>query len=270
MNCRATDRARSGSGAVSRGGRVCSALSVLTLAVVSHADGVAELDDAAARAQYAFYTADARALQEVLTLIEGFESEGVPSAAKSYQLAYGHWKLAKLYAQRPATDQSSANGKSLATKAAQSCVRHANNAIGSDAAMAEVHAIKAICEDFAPVARPDAATCSRNKSLKTALSLAPTNPRVRLIEAFCAPGESNEPAALERWRAVVATFESAPPSRPGKPDWGHVEALTMLGETYLQRGDAVAARDVLERALVLAPDYREAQQLLQTAATRPR
>jgi hypothetical protein len=32
----------------------------------------------------------------------------------------------------------------------------------------------------------------------------------------------------------------------------------------------VAARDVLERALVLAPDYRQAQKLLQTAANRPR
>jgi Tfp pilus assembly protein PilF len=44
----------------------------------------------------------------------------------------------------------------------------------------------------------------------------------------------------------------------------------MLGETYLQRGDPVAARDVLERALVMAPDYRQAQRLLQAAATRPR
>ena len=251
---------------MSRGGRVCGALLVLMSAAVSYADGVAELDDAAARAQYAFYTGDARALQEVLTLIEGFE--GVPAAAKSYQLAYGHWKLAEIYAQTASTDKPQV--KSLSTKAAQTCARHANAGISADAAMAEVYAIKAICEDFAPVARPDAATCSRNKSLKTALSMAPTNPRVRLIEALCAPGESNDPAALERWRAVVATFESAAPSRPGKPDWGHVEALTMLGETYLQRGDAVAARDALERALVLAPDYREAQQLLQTAATRPR
>jgi len=68
----------------------------------------------------------------------------------------------------------------------------------------------------------------------------------------------------------VSSFEGAPPARPGKPDWGQVEALTMLGETYLQRGDPVAARDALERALVMAPDYRQAQQLLQSAATRPR
>ena len=56
----------------------------------------------------------------------------------------------------------------------------------------------------------------------------------------------------------------------GKPDWGHAEALTLLGGSYLTSGDPVAARDALERALVIAPDYREAQELLQTAAARPR
>jgi Tfp pilus assembly protein PilF len=106
--------------------------------------------------------------------------------------------------------------------------------------------------------------------LRTAAGLAPENPRVKLVQAICASAKDPDPAATDRWRAVVASFEAAPPSRPGKPDWGHVEALTMLGETYLQRGDPVAARDALERALVLAPDYRQAQQLLQTAAARPR
>jgi Tfp pilus assembly protein PilF len=42
-----------------------------------------------------------------------------------------------------------------------------------------------------------------------------------------------------------------------------------LGQSYLKRGEMVAARDVLERALVIAPDYRQAQKLLQTAANRP-
>ncbi len=90
------------------------------------------------------------------------------------------------------------------------------------------------------------------------------------INALCSPDAEGDPAAIERWRAVVAKFEAAPPSQPGKPDWGHAEALTLLGESYLKRGEMVAARDVLERALVLAPDYRQAQKLLQTAANRPR
>jgi tetratricopeptide (TPR) repeat protein len=245
--------------------------SVLACSTIFAAD-VAEIDDAAARAQYAWYSGDIRALEDVLSLIGGLELEGALGAAKSYQLAYGNWKLADLYAQSLATTQPAPNAKSLAAKAAQACVRHADAARAAAPSMSEVYAIQAVCDSFSPTAYRDGDPpgCARSKSLRTALSQAPDNPRVKLIDAWCSQGAGNDPAALERWRAVVATFEAAPPSRPGKPDWGHVEALTMLGETYLQRGDTVAARDALERALVLAPDYREAQRLLQTAATRPR
>jgi Tfp pilus assembly protein PilF len=101
--------------------------------------------------------------------------------------------------------------------------------------------------------------------LRTALTLAPENPRVRFIEALCA-GDSD----IEDWRAVVTAFESAPPRSERAPDWGHAEALLALGQSYLTRGDSVAARDAIERALVIAPDYRAAQSLLETAASRPR
>jgi hypothetical protein len=106
--------------------------------------------------------------------------------------------------------------------------------------------------------------------MRTALTLGIENPRVHFINALCAPEVEGDPGIVDRWRTVVAKFEAAPPSQPGKPDWGHAEALTQLGKSYLQRGELVAARDVLERALVLAPDYRQAQKLLQTAANRPR
>jgi hypothetical protein len=136
--------------------------------------------------------------------------------------------------------------------------------------LAEALAIEAACEGHSATGRAASAGCANSKPLRTAAGLAPDNPRIKLVQAMCAPNPLADPAAVDRWRTVVASFEAAPPSRPGKPDWGHVEALTMLGETYLQRGDPVAARDALERALVLAPDYRQAQQLLQAAASRPR
>lgn len=252
---------------------------VLALAygLPAQAETMAEIDDAAARIQYAFYTGDARAIEEVLTLIEGFEVERGLAAAKSYQLAYGHWKLAQLYLEpqteaRPRSSSNASQSKSLAARTAQSCARHAKEAIQLDPRTAELYAIEAVCEGFSTTARSGggSAACARSKSLKTALSLEPDNPRVKLIDALCATRIASDPAASDRWRAVVASFEAAPASRPGKPDWGHVEALTLLGDSYLQRGDNVAARDALERALVLAPDYRQAQTLLQTAATRPR
>jgi hypothetical protein len=236
----------------------------------ARAESLAELDDAAARMQYAFYTGDPRTLETLLKSIEELEAGANLAAAKSYQLAYGSWKLSQLYLDSVSGERPPANAKSLAAKAAQACVRHARAAIQHDARMGEAYAIQAACEGFSQNARGGSAGCDRGKLLRAALSIAPDNPRIKLIEALCASGRSPDPAATDRWRSVVESFEAAPPSAPGKPDWGHVEALTMLGETYLQRGDPVAARDALERALVLAPDYRQARQLLQVAAARPR
>jgi hypothetical protein len=39
------------------------------------------------------------------------------------------------------------------------------------------------------------------------------------------------------------------------PEWGEAEALARLGEIALQRGEPRVARDFIERALLLAPDY---------------
>jgi len=233
-------------------------------------ESVTELDDAAARMQYAFYTGDSQGIETILKNLEEFQVEDTLAATQAYQLAYGNWKLSQLYLQPLAEQRPRPNGKSLASKAAQTCVRHARHAIEQDASMAEALAIQAACEGHSATARAGSAGCANSKPLRTASGLAPNNPRIKLVQAICTPSTAADPAAVERWRAVVASFEAAPPSRPGKPDWGHVEALTMLGETYLQRGDPVAARDALEHALVMAPDYRQAQQLLQAAATRPR
>jgi len=255
MNCSATS---------------CGLLLALLATGAASAESVAELDDAAARMQYAFYTGDSQGVETILKNLEEFQVEDSLAASKSYQLAYGHWKLSQLYLQPLADQRPRPNAKSLASKAAQTCVRHARHAVEQDASMAEALAIEAACDGHSATARSGSAGCANSKPLRTANGLAPNNPRIKLVQALCTESKAADPAAIERWRAVVASFEGAPPSRPGKPDWGQVEALTMLGETYLQRGDPVAARDTLERALVMAPDYRQAQQLLQAAATRPR
>lgn len=243
---------------------------LLVVAGSAPAASTAEFDDLVARLQFAFFTGDSRALDEMLRELADFEVEGALAAAKAYQLAYGHWKLAQLLGD-PWNERARARIKTSPGRAARNCVQHARDAISKDPRMADIYAIEAVCDTFSPSrAANGSSACLRNKSMRTALTLGGDNPRVQFIHAWCSPNAESDPAAIERWRAVVAKFEAAPPSRPGKPDWGHAEALTSLGECYLQRGEMVAARDVLERALVLAPDYRQAQKLLQTAATRPR
>lgn len=221
------------------------------------ADGIEELTDAAARIQYAYYTEDARAIAEALTVIDGLEVDATLGPLKSYHLAYGHWRLAQVH--------GAAGDKRAAGRAADACETHAAAASAADARYAEAFGVAAVCNVVAPVqGKPMRASC-RDKPLRTALELAPDNPRVRLIAALCARDSD-----VEDWRNVVVGFEAPAPQSTRAPDWGHAEALLALGQSYLTQGDMVAARDAVERALVIAPDYRAAQLMLEAAASRPR
>lgn len=243
--------------------------------MTAQADSVDELDDAAARLQYAFYTADARDLVEILSLIDRLDAPATLAPMKAYYAAYGNWKLAQVYSDESARGGANASAaRSAAGKAAQACVKHSAAAIKADARLDEAYAIDAVCASFGaglnPLGQPSFGDCSRSKVLRTAQQIAPDNPRIMLIEAIClGGGDAGGGALFDKLRETIRAFESAPPSRPGKPDWGQAEALVLLGQSYLQKGDSLAARDAIERALVLAPDYRKAQELLQPAATRP-
>lgn len=256
---------------VSRQARLATVGMMLWLpAVCVHADATSELDDAVARAQYAFYTDDARGLEQIVGLIERLEVPAPLASMKEYYAAYGSWKLAQLYADETSAPAGKPGSRGPAGKAAQTCVRHIRLALKLDPRMAEAHAIDAVCTALAPGFTMT--SCARSKALQTALELDPGNPRIHLIEMLCSIDNTEVSSAtqIEKLRALATAFESAPPSRPGKPDWGQAEALALLGQNYLQRGDPLAARDAIERALVIAPDYRRAQELLQAAATRPK
>ena len=76
-------------------------------------------------------------------------------------------------------------------------------------------------------------------------------------------------AVAAQLTAVVEAFDAWTPSIDD-PDWGHAEALTALAADALERGQVRAARDLVERALLLAPEYRAAVELraaLQNART---
>jgi len=253
------------------GVRICLALAGIA---VSHAcaGGISELDDAAARIQYAFHTADVRGIEDALTIVQRVDLPATLPGMKQYYTAYGQWKLAELHTALAAGGTKDARGH--ATKAASACVEAAEQATRLDARMSEAYAIAAACSTLGsrlPGSGAISGGCAKHKALRTALELDAANPRIRFIEAQCLARSEKVPSAatIERARAVVVGFETASPSKPGHPDWGQAEALLALGKLELARGDSIAARDVIERALVIAPDYRDAQRsLAQAGATR--
>jgi hypothetical protein len=233
------------------------------------ADPISELDDAAARMQYGFHTSDARAIEDALGSMQRIELPESRKGVNEYYTAYGYWKLAEVRA-----DEIAAGGKlprSEVTKAAAACVKAAETATTIDVRMAEAHAIQAACSALTSRALDSSGSCARHKGLRTARELEPTNPRIQLIDAQCTlGGEKNPAVARQRLAALVKVFDALPPASPARPDWGQPEALLMLARAQLKQGDSVAARDSLERALVLAPDYRQARAELEVVASRPR
>ena len=68
--------------------------------------------------------------------------------------------------------------------------------------------------------------------------------------------------AIGELRHAVAAFEAERGGTESFPGWGASEAYFYLGRDLLEHGDPVGARDALEHALLLAPDYTQARHLL--------
>ena len=125
-------------------------LPVLLAGAVSATAGTpAEFNDLVARLQFSFYTGDRRALEELLAELDSFEVDAGLAATKSYQLAYGQWKLAQLLGE-PQDERARTVTRSSSSKAAKSCVQHARDAIEKDSRMAEIYAIEAACDTYEP------------------------------------------------------------------------------------------------------------------------
>lgn len=152
----------------------------------------------------------------------------------------------------------------------QQCVDRLNRALVLDAASAEALALQSACLALqshldswrAPFAAPLSVA-----RIDKALKLAPDNPRVLLLGALAAAdrptlfqGDSQQ--AFSLMQRAVSVFEQRTERAPGLPGWGAADAYTDLAEDYLRRGQAVAARNVLERALLLAPDFGQARRLM--------
>lgn len=243
------------------------ALSAAAIAAgVGHADPLSELDDAAARMQYAFYAADVRGIDDALTQVRRLRLPESRKGTNEYYTAYAQWKMAELYADEAIGGRKESRAKSA--KAAGECARAAGTAIRLDSKLAEAHAMQAMCIGLAGRAPEilSLSSCVRHRGLRTARELEPRNPRVRLIEAQCKLASDKDAVAmLEPLRTLARDFE-ADSGGPGQPDWGHAETLLLLSSLQAQTGDFIGARDSLERALVLAPDYRRARAQLQQLA----
>jgi len=248
-------RAASGPARCLRGLLVCTA----GLLAGEGAAAAAELSwrDVESRVQYAYYTEDASALRQLQAAVDADESR---EPIKRYYAALLAWRLAQL-----ATAASAASGGRSATAQAQRCVSELDGAIAQQADFAEALALRALCVE-AGGART-LATYRARRDLERALQLAGQNPRVLLADAMSdyelAPAHGgNRERALGKLRRTVDAFEAERGGAERLPGWGAAEAWCLLARDLLDHADPVAARDALEHALLIAPEFAQARRLM--------
>jgi hypothetical protein len=150
------------------------------------------------------------------------------------------------------------------------CVDQLNQALVLDPASAEALALQSACLALQSRLDPWRSPLAAPRSLARidkALKLAPDNPRVLLLGAEGARERpklfgGDDQQAFTLLKRAVGAFEEQGARARGVPAWGAADAFTCLARDYLTRGDAVAARNVLERALLVAPHFGQARRLM--------
>jgi hypothetical protein len=210
--------------------------------------------DIEGRIQYGFYTEDTRALTDIADQLSRTDGEQEP--LQYYYVGLANYRLASLLATRD---------KRHAREAAQVCVDSLGSALKAQTQFAAGYALQAACLRTLSVLgswKPRAGSKSDGQ-MERAIKLAPRDPRVLLLEALSKGEDARlDEHSLATLKRATAAFESERHGVDRTPGWGAAEAYTYLGRGYLERGDVLNARDALERALLIAPDFVLAKRLL--------
>ena len=218
--------------------------------------------DIESRIQYSYYTEDAPALRNLAGVLAAEESR---DKLHGYYAALLDWRLALLTAR-----SAPAAAGASAARLAQRCVSEADTALSAQADFADALALRSACL-AAPLAggglRGPFSGRRARKDLERALQLSPRDPRVLLLDALSdyqlAPAQGgNKERALAKLRQAVAAFEAERGAVEHLPGWGAADAYLFLAHDLLDHGDPAAARDALERALLIAPQFAQARRLM--------
>ena len=219
--------------------------------------------DVESRIQYGFYTEDARSLAGVMELLVPTEGE---SASKSYYAGLANYRLTQLML---------AKDRIRAKETAAECVHSLDRALKINKDFADALALQSACLDMLTTLeawRTPFAASKSGAQIEKARHLAPRNPRVLLLDAVAVydrlkGSAAEKDRALNGFRKATAAFEVERQEAEHAPGWGAAEAYVYLGRCYLDRGATLDARDALERALLIAPEFAEARRLMAKITT---
>ncbi len=214
------------------------------------ADLTAELADLSARVEYGFYAEEPRVIDAAAAALARLTAD---DPAVRYQRALAAYRSAQLM---PRDDKNFGKALDQCTELSPTEEDAADDA--------EPWILVAACASLG-IERGLSQQRRRDDALARARAIDEDNPRIAFLEAsLLANGLQAAPIATSEAAAALTRAAEAFRVWTGRytgPTWGEAETLVRLGEIHLQRGEARAARDLLERALLIAPDYRAALSL---------
>jgi tetratricopeptide (TPR) repeat protein len=218
--------------------------------------------DLQAQILYAFQSEDTNELASLIQTLKTQEQAGTADSALRYHLAHADYRLALLLGEaQPRSAESALN----------ECIDELKPLLEEDGNSAEALALQSACySNLVRHKKKFEAVLYRSRAadrLRAAFKLAPKNPRVLYLSAMDAlaranPGSPESGLALEQLQLSAQLFEQASATTIDTPGWGHAQAYLELGRQLELRGDVLGARNWIEKALIVAPDYKAARRQL--------
>jgi tetratricopeptide (TPR) repeat protein len=242
-------------------GMLCA---VLVWSAPAHAAKPRDQLLAAKKAAYdANFQNDAKGLLAAAEKLDALATDGQLGALALYYAGWTRWSLAAA--------QLQANDKDDALASLSRSVEDLRKALGTlpENATPQIQAEfqSQLASSLISLAVVDGTKMAQilpevMKSRKQALELAPTNPRVVMMDAgmvFNTPAQygGSQEKGIERWLEAIRLFEAEKVEDPLQPDWGRVLAYGWLASTYLRMTPprTAEAKEMANHALALRPDF---------------
>lgn len=220
----------------------------------------AELADRAAVIEYTAHVGDFRRLTEISEQLADETARGETQKFVHYYAALAAYRAAELD-----EDIEFRVGVLL-----DRCVEQGKAALKLDREFADGLALVAACHGLAAARQPLAAIVAGNfsaREMKRALKLAPENPRVLLLHASTLMRRYQDSDRLQQaeqslHEALSLYQRFVDLGNPKSPQWGEEHAHLWMARLAIINGDKVLARDHLEQAVLIAPQFAAAMREL--------
>jgi tetratricopeptide (TPR) repeat protein len=234
---------------------------VSALLLLATASSAQQGGDLQAQILYAYQTEDTNSLANLIQDLTVQVKADSGSTSLRYHLAHAQFRRGLLAGLGIAREAESAFGD---------CIDQLKPVLSQDVKSVEALVLQSACYAGLANHRKIESVLLRARSderLKSALKLAPHNPRAVFLSSMdgfgqAKPGTALRQQAFAQLQLAVQLFDASSATSIDTPGWGHAEAYLALGRELQTRGDQLGARNWIEKSLIAAPDYKEAQRQL--------